>query len=176
MFLCIIALCGIRLCFYHQPQPQLGVVFFFPFGSVSSFFLELFLQWSPVAYWAPSNLGSSSFSVLSLSLFILFLEVSRQEYWSGLPFPSPVDHIFSELSTMTYLSWVDLHSIAFSFTELDKVVVHVIWLVTFLWLWFLVCLPSDGEGRGLWKFHDGKDWLREKLDLFLMRRSSSVNL
>ena len=24
-----------------------------------------------------------------------------QEYWSGLPFPSPVDHILSELSTMT---------------------------------------------------------------------------
>ena len=26
---------------------------------------------------------------------------SRQEYWSGLPFPSPVDHALSELSTMT---------------------------------------------------------------------------
>ena len=25
-------------------------------------------------------------------------------------------------------------------------VVHVIRLVTLLWLWFLVCLPSDGEG------------------------------
>ena len=29
----------------------------FCFGSVSSFFLELFLHWSPVAYWAPTNLG-----------------------------------------------------------------------------------------------------------------------
>ena len=28
------------------------------------FFLELFLHLSPVAYWAPTNLGSSSFSVL----------------------------------------------------------------------------------------------------------------
>ena len=26
---------------------------------------------------------------------------SRQEYGSGLPFPSPVDHILSDLSTMT---------------------------------------------------------------------------
>ena len=26
--------------------------------SISSFFLELFLHWSPVAYWAPTNLGS----------------------------------------------------------------------------------------------------------------------
>ena len=30
------------------------------FGSVSSFFLELFLHWSPVVYWAPTNLVSSS--------------------------------------------------------------------------------------------------------------------
>ena len=37
----------------------------FCFGSISSFFLELFLHSSPVAYWAPTNLGSSSFSVLS---------------------------------------------------------------------------------------------------------------
>ena len=28
---------------------------------------------------------------------------SRQEYQSGLPFPSPVDHVLSELSTMTCL-------------------------------------------------------------------------
>ena len=62
----------------------------FCFGSVSSVFLELFLHWSPVAYWAPTNLGSSSFSALSFCLFILFMRVSRQEYWSGLPFPSPV--------------------------------------------------------------------------------------
>ena len=27
----------------------------------------------------------------------------RQVYWSGLPFPSPVDHILSDLSTMTGL-------------------------------------------------------------------------
>ena len=38
----------------------------FCFGSVSSFFLVLFLHSSLVAYWAPTNLGSSSFSVISL--------------------------------------------------------------------------------------------------------------
>ena len=37
----------------------------FCFGSISSFFLESFLHWSPVAYWAPTDLESSSFSVLS---------------------------------------------------------------------------------------------------------------
>ena len=77
----------------------------FCFGSISSFFLELFLHWSPVAYWAPTDLGSSSFSVLSFYLFILFMGFSRQEYWSGLPFPSLVDHVLSELSTMTSRSY-----------------------------------------------------------------------
>ena len=38
--------------------------------------------------------------------FILFMGFSNQEYWSGLPFPSPVDHILSDLSTMTLPSWV----------------------------------------------------------------------
>ena len=118
----------------------------FCFGSISSFFLELSLYWSSVAYWAPTNLGSSSFSVLSFCLFILFMRFSRQEYWSGLPLPSPVDHVLSELSIVTRLSWVALHGMAHGFNELDKAVVHVIRLVSFLWLWFSVCLPSDGEG------------------------------
>ena len=116
------------------------------FGSISSFFLKLFLYWSPVAYWAPTNLGSSSFSVISFCLFILSMRFSRQEYWSGLPFPSPVDHVLSELSTMTCPSWVVLHGMAHSFIELDKAVVHVIRLATFLWLCFSFCLHTNGEG------------------------------
>ena len=46
--------------------------------------------------------------------------ISRQEYWSGLPFPSPLDHVLSELSTITPPSWVALHGMAYSFTELHK--------------------------------------------------------
>ena len=84
----------------------------FCFGSIPSFFLELFFHWSPVAYWAPTDLGSSSFSSLLFCLFILFMGFSSQEYWSGLPFPSPVDHILSVLSTMTRLSWVAPHRMA----------------------------------------------------------------
>ena len=104
---------------------------------------------NPVAYWASIDLRSSSFSVLPFCLFILFMGFSRQEYWSGLPFPSPVDHLLSELSTMTCPSWMALHSMAHSFIELDKAVIHVIRLVGFLSLWFSVCLPSDGrEGNG----------------------------
>ena len=118
----------------------------FCFGPVSSLFLELVLHWSPVAYWATTNLGSSSFSVLSFCLFILFMGFSRQECWSGFPFPSPVDHVLSQLSTVTHPSWMALHGMAQSFIELNKAVVHVISVVSFLWLWFSFCLPSDGEG------------------------------
>ena len=64
-------------------------------------------------------------------LFILFMGFSRQEYWSGLPFPPPVDHVLSELSTMTHPSWVALHSIAHSYIELDKTMIQVISLVQF---------------------------------------------
>ena len=76
-------------------------------------------------------------------LFILLMGLSRKQYRSGLPFLSPVDRILSELSTTTHSSWVAPHSIAHSLTELDKAVVHVISVVSFLWLWFSFCLPSD---------------------------------
>ena len=107
----------------------------FHFGSISSFFPELFLHSSPVAFLAPTDLGNSSFNVMSFFLFTLFTGFSRQKYWSGLSFPSPADHVLSELSTMALTSWAALHSMGHSFIELDKAVVHVISLVSFLWLW-----------------------------------------
>ena len=113
----------------------------FSFGTVSSLFLKLFLYSSPIAYYTPTNLASSPFRVI---LFCLFMGFSRLEYWSDLPFPSPVDHVLSELSSISHPSWVALHGIAHSF--IDKAMVHVINLVSLLRLWFLVCLPSDGEG------------------------------
>ena len=114
----------------------------FCFGSIPSFFLELFLHWSPVAYWEPTDLGSFSFSILSFCLFILFLGFSRQEYWSGLPFPSPVYHILSNLSTMTCQSWVAPWA-WLSFIELDKAVV-LVWIDwQFSVSMVSVCLPSD---------------------------------
>ena len=69
----------------------------------ASFFLVLLViafHSSLVAYWTPSHLGCSSFSVISFCLFILFKGFSQQEYWSGLPFPLSVDHILSELFTV----------------------------------------------------------------------------
>ena len=58
------------------------------------------------------------------------MRFSRQEYWSGLPFPPPVDRVLSEPFTMAHPSWVALHSMAYNFVDLskplpqDKAVVH----------------------------------------------------
>ena len=50
----------------------------------------------------------------------MFMGFSRQKYWSGLPFLSPVDRVLSELFTVTCLSWVALPGMAPSFTESHK--------------------------------------------------------
>ena len=66
------------------------------------------------------------------TFFVLFVfgELGWQKYWSGLPFPPPVDHILSP--TLTRLSWVNLRGTARSFIELhnplclDQAVTHII--------------------------------------------------
>ena len=112
----------------------------FCFGSIPSFFLELFLHWSPVAYWAPIDLGSSSLSILSFCLFIWFMGFWRQEYWSALLFPSPVDHILSDLSTMSHPFWV-VPRAWFSFRVRQGYGPSVIRLMSFLWVWFQCVCP-----------------------------------
>ena len=80
---------------------------YFHFGPVASFFLGLLVINCSLLfpYWTPSNLGSSSSSVINFCLCMLFMAFSQQEYCSGLPFSPPVeknsDHVLSELSTMT---------------------------------------------------------------------------
>ena len=129
----------------HQtflPSPVTSTTgYCFCFGSISSFFLKLFLHWSPVAYWAPTDLGSSSFSILSFLFFILFMGFSRQEYWSGLPFPSPVDHILSDLSTMTCPSWLAPQGMAWFHWVRKGCGPSVTRLTSFLWLWFQCVFP-----------------------------------
>ena len=80
------ALYSIRPCFYHQSHPQLGILFalspslhsfwsYFSTDAMLSRFSRVRLCATPqvAAHQAPPSLGSS-----------------RQEYWSGLPFPSPM--------------------------------------------------------------------------------------
>ena len=115
----------------------------------SSFFLEFFLHSSPVAYWVPTDLGISSFSVISFCLFILIMGFSRHKYWSGFPFPSPVDHVLSELSTTTHPSWMALHGMAHSFIELDKAVWSLwsVWLVSYNCGFHSVCPLMDKDKK-----------------------------
>ena len=97
----------------------------FHFGSISLLFLELFLPFSS------SILGTYLsvefiFPCHIFCLCILFVGFSRQESRSDLPFPSPVNHVVSDVSTMTRPSWVPLQSMAHGFNELDKAVVHML--------------------------------------------------
>ena len=75
--------------------------------------------------------GKFPFQYPIILLFHAFHGFSRQEYGSGLPFPSPVDHSLSDLSTMTRPSWVAPWG-WLSFIELDKAV----WSVWLDWLVF----------------------------------------
>ena len=112
----------------------------FCFGSILSFFLQLFLHWSPVVCWAPTDLGNSSFGILSFCLFPLFMGFSRQEYWNG--FHSLLQRTtFCQISPPwpAHLGWP--HTAWLSFIELEKAVVHVIRLASFLWLWFQCVCP-----------------------------------
>ena len=114
-------------------------------------------HWSPVAYWAPTDPRSSPFSILLFCLFILFMGFSRQEYWNGLPFPSLVVHILSDLSTMAHLSWVAPRA-WLSFIELDKAVVLV-------WLDWLVFCNYGFSVSALWCSLTTLTWVSLTLDM-----------
>ena len=77
----------------HQtlhPLPVISTTGCCGFGLVSSFFLELFLHSSPIAYWAPTVLGSFSFSILSFLPFSTVHGVLKARIlkWFAIPFSS----------------------------------------------------------------------------------------
>ena len=72
---------------------------------------------------------------------------------------------------MTRPSWVALHGIVQSFIELDKTVVCVISLVSFLWFDFHSVCPLMDKDKRLMEAPDGRDWLMGKLDLVLRGRA-----
>ena len=93
------------------PWPSLFVLF----GALSSPYHS--------SIWDTYQPGGSFSGVIPFYLSILFMGFLRQEYWGELPFPSPVDHILSKLSTTTHPSQVALQGMAPSFTELHKAVI-----------------------------------------------------
>ena len=106
----------------------------FCFGSISSFFLELFLYWSPVAYWAPTNLGSSSFTVLSFAFSYCSWGSQGKNtedvchslpQWTTFCWNSPLWHIHLGL---LYTAWL---AVSLSYTKL--------WSMWSFWLVFCDC-------------------------------------
>ena len=114
----------------------------FCFGSIPSFFLELFLCWSSVAYWAPTDLGSFSFNILSFCLS--YCSWGSQGKNTKVVCHSLLqwDYILSDLSTVTRPSWVALRA-WLGFIELDKAVVLV-------WLDWLVFCDHGFSVPALW--------------------------
>ena len=120
----------------------------FCFVSISSVFLELFFHWSPVAYWAPTHLGSSSFSFLSFAF-------SYCSWGSQGKNTEVVCHSLLQLTTFCqnsppwsvclgwpYMAWLIV-------SLLDKAMVYVIRLVSFLWLCFHSVWPLMEKGKRL---------------------------
>ena len=108
----------------------------FCFGSIPLFFLQLFLHWSPVACWSPTDWGSSRYSILSFCL-------SYCSWGSQGKKTEVVCHSLLQWTTFcqtspswpVHLGWP--HRAWLRFIELNKAVVHVIRLASLLWLWFL---------------------------------------
>ena len=93
---------------------------------------------------------------------------SRPECWCCLPFPSLVDHILSQFSTMTCSSWM---AQMMWLIKLHKVVIEVIILVSFLIVVFILSALWWMRKRGLCKLPDQRDWLWGKLHLALVGRA-----
>ena len=96
----------------HLPNiskhPQLGIVF--------TLVLSLHSFWSYFSTLSQYILGTyqPGASGWNLSAFS-HCSWGSQGKNTGLPFPSRVDHILLDLSSMTHLSWVALHGTAHSF-------------------------------------------------------------
>ena len=115
----------------------------FCFGSIPSFFLELFLHWSPSSilgtYWPGEFLFQ--YPIVLPFHTVHGVLMARILKWFSIPFSSgphsvrPLHH--DPPVWVAPRAWLSL-------IELDKAVVHVIRLTRFLLLWF-VCLPSDAS-------------------------------
>ena len=78
----------------HLSHPHMTMLFslwlrlFILSGVISPLFSSSILG----TYWP----GEFIFQVISFCLFIMFIGFWREEHWSDLPLPSPVDHVLSE--------------------------------------------------------------------------------
>ena len=119
-------------------------------------FLSLFIPSGPISLLFSSSilgtyqLGEFIFQCHIFLPFHIVHGILKQACQSGLPLSSSVDHVLSELSTMTLPFWVALSGMVLSFLELGRGYYPCDQFGGFLWFWFSFCLPSDGWGWGLW--------------------------
>ena len=131
------------------------------------FFWIYFLHSSPVAYWRPTNLGISSFSVISFSPFIVSWSSKAWILkWVAIPFSNRSHsvrtlHCDPSVLGLPYMAWF-----IFSLTWTRLSFMWSFWLV-FCDCGFHSLCPPWIRIRGLWKLLDGKDWLWGKLGLVL---------
>ena len=112
--------------FHHQSHPKLGILFALA-QSLHSF-------WSSF-----SSLLQEHLLTCGVHLSVSYLFAFSYCSWG----PQGKSAVLSGLSTMTHPSQMALNSMVHSFIKLHKAVIHVIILVSFLWLWFSLCLPFD---------------------------------
>ena len=142
-FLCNIVLYSIRLHCHYQSCLQLGAVFLWLCLLVLSGVISSLFSSSILGTYQPGEFIFQCPIVLPFHTVHGVLK-ARIPKWFAISFPSLVDHVLSDLSTMTIPFGVALHSMARSFIELDKAVIHVISLVSFLWLrYHSVCPLMD---------------------------------
>ena len=108
----------------------------FCFGSIPSFFLELFLHWSPVAYWASTNPWSSPFSIVSFCLFhtVHGILKARILKWFAIPFssgPHSVRPLHHDLPVLENFE----HHFTSVWDECNCVVVWALFGIAFCWDW-----------------------------------------
>ena len=106
------------------PSPVTSTTGLFLLCSVSSFLLELFLHSSSEVYCAPTDLGSSSFNVITFCLFIPFMGFSRQEYWSGLSLLSPLPSfsiLGNDSDILIIRAWIYLLGVIIQFIMVNEI-------------------------------------------------------
>ena len=125
--LCNIFAYSIRLYFHHQSHPHWAL-----------FLLWLHLFILSGVIFCSSILGTylAGEFIFQCPIFLPFHTVNgvlkaRILKWFAIPFSSR-PHFVRTFHHDPSVSWVDLHGMAHSFIELDKAVVHVIRLVSFL--------------------------------------------
>ena len=129
--------------FHCQTHPQLGIVsalasLFIPSGVNSPLFSSSILD--------TCQPGGFIFQCHIFLPFHTLHGVLKARILKQFAIPSPVNHVLSELSTMTHPSCVALQGMAHHSTELDKFVIHVISCSVIVV--FIVC-PLTGEDKRL---------------------------